>query len=111
MFCNCDNCREARRLGGKNLRARAQALIDDDLMVDFNADTYLNGQRFGIDLSAVKYFLITHTHRDHFTPFDFGCLSAGASKNPTVDKVTLLGGPMVKTEYDRLTGGRRDLSP
>ena len=69
MFCNCENCVMARELKGKNLRARTQTLIESDMLVDFNADTYLNGQRFGLDLSAVKYFLITHTHCDHFVPW------------------------------------------
>ena len=52
MYCNCGVCMNSRKLGGKNLRARTQTLINDDLLIDFNNDTYLNGQRFGIDLSA-----------------------------------------------------------
>ena len=48
MFCNCAHCREARALGGKNIRTRSQALVNDDLLIDFPADTYMhflnNGQ-------------------------------------------------------------------
>ena len=44
MFCNCENCVKVRELKGKNLRARTQTLIESDMLVDFNADTYLNGQ-------------------------------------------------------------------
>lgn len=27
MFCNCEYCREAKKLGGKNIRTRSQAII------------------------------------------------------------------------------------
>ena len=27
-FCNCDGCRAARRLGGRNIRTRSQALVE-----------------------------------------------------------------------------------
>ena len=40
LFCNCPYCEEARRLGGKNIRTRSQSLINDDLLIDFPADTY-----------------------------------------------------------------------
>ena len=35
IFCNCEYCNEARRLGGKNIRTRSQALVNDDLLIDF----------------------------------------------------------------------------
>ena len=102
MFCNCENCVMARELKGKNLRARTQTLIESDMLVDFNADTYLNGQRFGLDLSAVKYFLITHTHCDHFVPWEFDNLNSGVNK--TEEKVYILGGAFVKEEMERVMG-------
>ena len=39
IFCNCEICKEARKLGGKNVRTRSQALINDDLLLDFPAGT------------------------------------------------------------------------
>ena len=68
MYCHCPNCDEARRLGGKNLRARTQAIIDDDLLIDFGPDTYMNGMRFNLDYSKIKCILVTHSHGDHFVP-------------------------------------------
>ena len=68
VFCNCESCKKARILGGKNIRTRSQALINDELMLDFPCDTYLHALREGIDLSAVRYLLITHSHSDHFYP-------------------------------------------
>jgi phosphoribosyl 1,2-cyclic phosphate phosphodiesterase len=34
LFCNCASCREARALGGKNLRMRSSLLINEDLLID-----------------------------------------------------------------------------
>ena len=48
LFCRCKACKEAARLGGKNLRTRSQAIIDDCLLVDFPPDTYLHMLRDGL---------------------------------------------------------------
>ena len=42
LFCECENCTKAKQLGGKNIRSRSQALIDDKLLIDYNADTNLH---------------------------------------------------------------------
>ena len=34
VFCNCRFCKEARVLGGKNLRTRSQSIVNDDLLID-----------------------------------------------------------------------------
>ena len=39
IFCDCENCKRARKLGGKNIRTRSQAILDDTLLIDFPADT------------------------------------------------------------------------
>ncbi len=65
VFCNCEFCREARRLGGKNLRTRSQALINDDLLIDLPADTYSHFLHSGIEGDKIKYLFITHSHQDH----------------------------------------------
>lgn len=65
LFCSCPTCEEARRLGGKNIRTRSQALVDDDLLIDFPADTYLHVLRGGLDLRKVKNLIISHSHEDH----------------------------------------------
>ena len=46
-FCNCDGCRAARRLGGRNIRTRSQALVDDALLLDFPCDAWLHALRQG----------------------------------------------------------------
>jgi phosphoribosyl 1,2-cyclic phosphate phosphodiesterase len=68
VFCNCGYCREARRLGGKNLRTRSQTLINDDLLIDLPADTYSHFLYNGICGDTIRNLLITHSHADHLYP-------------------------------------------
>lgn len=32
LFCECDHCKRAKEAGGRNIRTRSQAVIDDTLM-------------------------------------------------------------------------------
>lgn len=66
VFCQCELCREAKRLGGKNIRTRSQALINDDLLIDMPADNYMHTLNYGLDLSRVRNLIVTHSHSDHF---------------------------------------------
>jgi phosphoribosyl 1,2-cyclic phosphate phosphodiesterase len=68
VFCNCGYCREARRLGGKNIRTRSQTLINDDLLIDLPADTYSHFLYNGICGDTIRNLLITHSHADHLYP-------------------------------------------
>lgn len=68
VFCNCEYCAEARRLGGKNIRTRSQALIDDDLLIDLPADTYSHFLNNNVEGDKIRNLLITHSHGDHFYP-------------------------------------------
>ncbi len=70
IFCNCQYCREARRLGGKNIRTRSQSLVNDDLLIDFPADTYHHFLENNIEGDTIKYLLVTHSHSDHLYPRD-----------------------------------------
>ena len=70
LFCNCSYCREARLLGGKNIRTRSQSLINDDLLIDFPPDAYAHFLSGGIEGHKIKHLLITHGHRDHFYQLD-----------------------------------------
>lgn len=70
FFCSCDVCEKSRLAGGRNVRTRSQTLINDDLLIDFSADTYHHIVSNGLDLRKVKSLLITHGHDDHLYPFD-----------------------------------------
>ena len=68
VFCRCPYCVEARRLGGKNIRTRSQALVDEELLIDLPADTYHHFLTHGIEGDRIPYLLLTHAHRDHLYP-------------------------------------------
>ncbi len=71
VFCQCDTCKEIRRRGEKEFHTRAQYLIDGVLGIDFPPDAYYHALRFGVDLSAMRHLLVTHSHMDHFYAHDF----------------------------------------
>lgn len=71
MFCNCDFCRQARKVGTSMMRTRSQVIIDGDLSIDFPPEAYYHAVRFGVNLSALKHILVTHSHMDHFYAHDF----------------------------------------
>ncbi len=65
VFCECENCKKSRAAGGRNIRTRSQALIDNTLLIDFPADTYLHYLQHNFPLNKIKSCLITHSHEDH----------------------------------------------
>lgn len=79
LFCNCVNCQKARTEGDRGVRTRSQALIDDSMLIDFPADTYMHILKNGIDTLKVNHCLITHTHSDHLYTNDIKMLSPGFS--------------------------------
>ena len=70
LFCECETCKKARAFKGKNIRTRSQALINDDLLIDFPPDTLVHANTYGIDFQRIHHCLITHSHSDHFYPED-----------------------------------------
>lgn len=64
-FCQCQNCQQARLLGGPSLRKRSALLINDDLLLDLNPDIMVASQIHGCPLTNVRYCLQTHPHADH----------------------------------------------
>ncbi len=69
VFCNCQTCKELRRR--KEYHTRAQYLIDGVLGIEFPSDAYFHALQFNVDLSAIRYLLVTHSHMDHFFGQDF----------------------------------------
>lgn len=70
IFCDCVNCKKARKFGGRHIRTRSQALIDDTILIDFPADTYMHFLQYNVPLNKIKTCLITHSHSDHIYPND-----------------------------------------
>lgn len=108
VFCDCEHCQKARDLGGKNIRTRSQALINGDLLLDLPPDTYLHKLAFGLDLSAVKYLLVTHCHMDHFFPQELsvrGSVFSPVMKSPHLD---IFCAKQTEELFDRCTDGEID---
>lgn len=106
LFCNCEYCREARRLGGKNLRTRSQALINDDLLIDLPADTNFHVIRNGLELDKVKFLLFTHSHSDHLNPQELRLRGDAYAHDMRSDILEVYCGQGVQKEYDRINGGK-----
>lgn len=70
IFCQCENCIKSKMLGGKNIRTRSQALIDDVILIDFPADTYMHYLTYNFPLDKINTCIITHSHSDHLYPKD-----------------------------------------
>jgi len=64
-LCECSNCRQARQLGGANIRKRPSLLVNDDLLIDPGPDVMAASQQYGVPLAAVRFCLVTHAHGDH----------------------------------------------
>ena len=95
MFCHCELCQKSLKLGGKNIRTRAQALIDDTLLMDFGSDTYAHFVRDGKTLWDIRNILLTHSHPDHLTLEVFSSryhwLTAETTKYDTIRLYTSAG--------------------
>jgi phosphoribosyl 1,2-cyclic phosphate phosphodiesterase len=81
-FCRCDNCEGARKVGGRALRKRASALIDNQLLIDFGPDLLPASQIHGVPLADIRWAAQTHAHDDHLFPDNFiyrsdRCLAKG----------------------------------
>lgn len=70
LFCDCEICKRARKIGGKELRTRTQALVDKKILIDLPPDTYMHSLMYSLQLGQVRHLLITHSHMDHFFPVE-----------------------------------------
>ena len=82
LFCRCERCQRARERGGREIRTRSQAIVNDGLLIDFPSDTFSHCTTYGIDLSSVNECIITHTHGDHTFPWELHHLRRGNSTLP-----------------------------
>lgn len=77
LFCACPACKNAREKGGKDIRTRTQALVNDDLLIDFPNDAFVHFQQYNLDFEKIKHLLITHNHSDHLVHYDLVIRTAG----------------------------------
>lgn len=80
MFCSCPICMNARIKGGRELRRRSMAILDDELLIDVPCDARDSFLAHEVDPTKIRYILITHAHYDHFIEDNFVSRPQGAQK-------------------------------
>lgn len=89
IFCECETCKKTRELGGKNIRTRSQALIDDTILIDLPADTYMHFLQHNVPMHKIKTCLITHNHADHLYVKELEMRKKGFAHLTMTDPLTL----------------------
>ena len=111
VFCRCKACEYARKAGGREIRTRAGAIIDDTLKLDFGPDSYHHMLTYGLRFADVHSVLVTHSHSDHFSPleleFRYPVYSDVGDGEPPMtiygnDAVGALAKPYFRTDKNRL---------
>lgn len=91
LFCACEACGRARRLGGKQIRRRASYQLGDTIHVDWGPDSYHSMVAFGLDYCALRHLLITHSHWDHWVPQELSWRAPGFSQIPPDSHLMVYG--------------------
>jgi phosphoribosyl 1,2-cyclic phosphate phosphodiesterase len=91
IACDCETCIVARERGGKNIRARSGALIDDVLKIDFGPDTLYHIHRDRLDPTLWKWIIFTHSHHDHCAHEEFQYLLPGFAPPKISENLHLYG--------------------
>lgn len=103
IFCKCTICENAKKVGGKEKRTQAQALIDNDILIDFGGDSYLHYLRDNLPYADLSVLLVTHWHSDHFYGEDLA-FRMGAYGNDFDCLMTVYGTETVQEFYQRAFG-------
>ena len=110
IFCNCAVCQEARKLGGKNIRTRSQALVDDQLLIDLPADTYMHFLMNGIEGDRIRNLLITHSHEDHLYPDELDLRRPPFGHDQRVPKLKVYCGEGAYAKIERFNREDRNVA-
>lgn len=100
LFCKCRVCQQARKKGSRDIRMRMQSLIDEELLIDFNGDSYSHFIKYNYNLADINHLLITHGHADHFYPEDLMMRMSGYS-NCLENQLKVYGNERVHQFYKR----------
>jgi len=68
MWCACEACREAWRLGGRNIRRRTAYQLGERIHIDLGPDSFAQMLHFGLRYDRLEHLLFTHSHADHLCP-------------------------------------------
>lgn len=106
MFCECEACTRARKQGGRNLRTRSEALIDESLLIDMGPDLLTHTIYSGLSLIPVTDVILTHSHSDHLLESNIWsrCDGIGHIKDKKPMNIYC-----TKASYDKLLKAKTDL--
>ena len=65
IFCDCETCKKAWELGGKDIRMRTAYKLNDRVRIDFGPDQLAQEYRFKLHSERLRHLIITHPHEDH----------------------------------------------
>ena len=95
VFCGCETCNRARAAGGKNIRTRQSAQIDDVFKIDLPPDTHYHQFHYGLRLSELKHLFITHSHEDHLAVHELHYVKPPFAHNLSNPPIRIYGNPTV----------------
>ncbi len=98
-FCDCPVCREAREKKGRYVRKRSSILVNDRILIDFNADSHLAGIYGGLDFLKVEHILFTHSHTDHCSLEALRAIEPPCAVNDRVAPLHLYGSEAIHDLY------------
>ncbi|HOB20414.1 MAG TPA: MBL fold metallo-hydrolase [Candidatus Atribacteria bacterium] len=101
-FCYCGVCKNAREKGGKDLRTRNQALINDRYLIDFPQDTYFHSIKYNISIGDIEHAIITHAHEDHFYTFELNHRCPPFAHGTGAHPLNIYGPASVAEKYAKL---------
>jgi L-ascorbate metabolism protein UlaG (beta-lactamase superfamily) len=108
-FCGCPTCEHARAEGGRNIRKRQSALINDDLLIDLGPDLFASCAQHGLSLVPVTTVLVTHSHLDHFSVSNLILREKPFRLATELPELTMVAGPSVWMKWDE-SGGKDQAS-
>jgi len=109
IFCQCEICMEAERRGGKDLRFRTSALINDKLLLDLSPDLYAARLKFGLHLGDIRHIIITHAHSDHFNPKELFTFTGCYAHLNNRSDLHLWGSAYTAQAWEKCAGEIKDL--
>jgi phosphoribosyl 1,2-cyclic phosphate phosphodiesterase len=93
LFCACPTCQKIRTRGGRDLRTRSSALLDNTLLIDLSPDLLTQARLPNVSLLHINHILLTHGHDDHFTPAHLQYLSWMFVEKPRTAPIHIWGPP------------------
>lgn len=100
VFCNCEVCRDVKNRGGVDIRTRTQAIVNDDLLIDFNADTNYHAVKNRLRLGDLETLLVTHSHSDHWCAQELPYRGKPFAHNLKYKKLKIYCNAAVKEKFE-----------